>query len=158
MTDSAKVESFAVRQRRASQRQEWTEQTKLAGLLAKYLDPACTFWTALENKPISRVSGVFQKRRGVRSGLPDVYVLYRGKSIFLELKSRRGVASKAQKQIRLEMQPAGAVWLMTRSARAALMACRRRRTWRRSDGRRGGGLHGDDGSCSKRTARERPLS
>jgi len=122
MTDSAKVESFAVRQRRASQRQEWTEQTKLAGLLAKYLDPACTFWTALENKPISRVSGVFQKRRGVRSGLPDVYVLYRGKSIFLELKSRRGVASKAQKQIRLEMQPAGAVWLMTRSARAALMA------------------------------------
>jgi hypothetical protein len=121
MTDSVKVESFAVRQRRASQRQEWTEQTKLAGLLPKYL-PAGTFWTALENKPISRVSGVFQKKRGVRSGVPDVFVLYRGKSIFLELKSRRGVASKAQKQIRLEMLPAGAVWWMARSARAALMA------------------------------------
>jgi hypothetical protein len=59
------------------------------------------------------LSGIFQKRRGVRSGLPDVQVIWRGKPIFIELKSRAGVASKAQKQIRLEM---------ARSARAALMA------------------------------------
>jgi hypothetical protein len=38
------------------------------------------------------------------------------------LKSRRGLASKAQKQLRLEMLPAGAVWWMARSARAAMTA------------------------------------
>jgi hypothetical protein len=68
------------------------------------------------------ISGIFQKRRGVRSGLPDVLVVFSGKPIFLELKSRRGLASKAQKQLRLEMLPAGAVWWMARSARAAMMA------------------------------------
>jgi len=80
MTESAAVESFAVQRRRESRREEWTEQTKLAGMLAKYLDPAFTFRTSLENKPLSRVSGLFQKRRGgVRSGLADVLVISRGK-------------------------------------------------------------------------------
>src|SRR5262249_18857528 len=39
--------------------------------------------------------------------------------VFIELKSRRGVASKVQKQIRLEMLPTGAKWWMARSARGA---------------------------------------
>src|SRR5215475_3037390 len=107
MTDNDATESLAVQRRRESRRQEWTDQTSLAAKLQKYLDPADTFWTSLENKPISRVSGLFQKRRGVRSGLPDVLVIWRGKPIFIELKSRAGVASKAQKQVRLEMLPAG---------------------------------------------------
>ena len=81
--------SFAAQRRRESRRQEWTEQTKLAGMLDKYLDPTDTFWTSLENKPISRLSGIFQKKRGVRSGLPDELVIWRGKPIFIELKSRR---------------------------------------------------------------------
>jgi hypothetical protein len=122
MPESATSESFAVQRRRASRREEWTEQTKLAGMLAKYLDPACTFWTSLENKPLSRLGGLFQKRRGVRSGLPDVLVLYRGRPIFVELKSRAGVATKAQKQVRVELLPAGASWWMARSARAAMVA------------------------------------
>jgi hypothetical protein len=95
MTDAP---SFAAQRRRESQRQEWTEQTRLAEMLDEYLDPVDTFWTSLENKPLSRLSGIFQKRRGVRSGLPDVLVLWRGKPIFVELKSRAGVASKAQKK------------------------------------------------------------
>ena len=114
--------SFAAQRRRESRRQEWTEQTKLAGMLDKYLDPTDTFWTSLENKPISRLSGIFQKKRGVRSGLPDELVIWRGKPIFIELKSRAGVASKAQKQIRAKLKPAGADWWLARSARAALMA------------------------------------
>jgi hypothetical protein len=135
MTDSARAESLAVRRRRESRRQEWAEQTKLAEMLDKYLNPADTFWTSLENKPISLLSGLFQKRRGVRSGIPDVLVIWRGKPIFVELKSRAGVASKAQKRLRLEMLPAGTDWWMARSARAALMALHLsgvvfRRTWK----------------------------
>jgi hypothetical protein len=114
--------SFAALRRRESRRQEWTEQIKLAEMLHKYLTAADTFWTSLENKPISRLSGLFQKRRGVRSGLPDVLVIWRGRPIFVELKSRAGVASKVQKRVRSEMLPAGADWWLARSARAALMA------------------------------------
>lgn len=65
---------------------------------------------------------MFQKRRGVRSGLPDVHVLYRGKSIYVEMKSHRGLASPTQKQVREELLRSGADWWMARSARAALMA------------------------------------
>jgi hypothetical protein len=126
MLEIAASETLAVRRRRESRREEWNEHTKLAVLLERYLHPSCTFWTSLENKPLTMLSGIFQKRRGVRSGLPDVLIVYRHTTgtivIFLELKSRRGLASKVQKQLRLEMLPAGAVWWMARSARAGLMA------------------------------------
>jgi hypothetical protein len=138
MTDNKAAESFAAQRRRESRREEWNEQTKLAALLAEYLDPTCTFWTALENKPRSPMSGVFQRRRGVRSGLPDVVVIQQQPErllvVFCEVKSRAGSASKAQKQVRAELLPAGAEWWMARSARAALVALHRsgvvfRRPW-----------------------------
>jgi hypothetical protein len=110
-----------VQRRRNSRREEWREQMKLSVLLDKYL-PDSIFWTSLECKPISRISGIFQKKRGVRSGLPDLFVLDGGRPIFVELKSRAGVATKSQKQVRVELLPAGATWWMARSARAAMMA------------------------------------
>src|SRR6476659_3743922 len=91
MTDNEAAGSFSAQRRRESRREEWSEQTKLARLLTKYLDPTCTFWTSLENKPLSQLSGTFQKRRGVRSGLPDVLVIFCQKPIFVELKSRAGI-------------------------------------------------------------------
>jgi hypothetical protein len=97
---------------------------KLAQLLAKYLEPATTFWTSLENKPSSRLNGVLQKKRGVRSGLPDTMVIFRQRPVFVEVKSRAGIASKAQKKIRAELVAAGAAWWLVRSARSALMALR----------------------------------
>src|SRR5215468_2702222 len=91
-----------------SRREERDEQIKLAGLLARYLDPCCTFWTSLENKPISAVSGMIRSGAACAAGLPDVLVLYRREPsprcptrvVFVELKSRRGIATTAQKQIR----------------------------------------------------------
>jgi hypothetical protein len=112
--------------RRKGRREEWTEQTKFAKMLASYLDPGCTCWTALENRPLSWLSGFLQKRRGVKSGVPDVVVIQwqsgRLLVVFIELKSRRGVASKSQKQFRLEVLAAGGSWWMARSARAAMTA------------------------------------
>jgi sulfur carrier protein ThiS len=64
MTDGRATASLAVQRRREGRREEWNEQTKLAALLREYLDPARTYWTALENKPLSQMSGVFQRRRG----------------------------------------------------------------------------------------------
>jgi hypothetical protein len=124
--------------RRKGRCEEWTEQTKLARMLASYLDRGRTCWTALENKPFSLLSGIFQQRRGVKSGVPDVEVIQRQPGrllvVFVELKSRAGVASKTQKQFRLEVLAAGAEWWMARSARAAMTALYRsgvafRRPW-----------------------------
>jgi hypothetical protein len=113
---------LAIARRHEARREEWNEHINFAEMLERYRDPTCTFWTSLENKPLSPLSGVFQKKRGVKSGLPDVLVISNGKTVFVELKSRRGVASKVQKERRLEMLPAGADWWMARSARAAMMA------------------------------------
>jgi hypothetical protein len=125
----------AQRQRRKYRREEWAAQTTLARLLTKYLDPSTTFWTAVENQPRSLLSGLLQRRRGVRSGLPDTMIVYRQRSIFIEMKSRAGIASKAQKRVRAELVAAGAQWWMARSAVAALVALHRsgvefRRPWK----------------------------
>jgi hypothetical protein len=139
VTDEA-AKSFAQQRRRECQRQEWREQTRLAEFLDELIDPATTFWTSLENKPLSMLSGIFQKQRGVRSGMPDVLVFFRDvagnvRIVFVELKSRSGTVSKAQRETRLAMLPAGAVWYMARSAVAALQALHLagvvfRRPWR----------------------------
>ena len=126
---------FARRQRRKHRRQEWAEQTRLAQLLMKYLDPATTFWTALENKPRSLLSGLLQKKRGVRSGLPDMMIIFRQQPVFIEVKSISGRATRAQKQVREELLAVGCRWWMVRSARAALVALRLsgvefRRSWK----------------------------
>jgi hypothetical protein len=126
MSDRRPIASLAVQRQRESRREEFAEQVRLAEMLAAYLDPTCTYWTSLENKPRSAVSGALQRRRGVKPGLADVLVIFRQQSgsvlvVFVELKSRRGVASKAQKQARAEILPAGALWTMARSARAAMV-------------------------------------
>ncbi len=95
-------------------------------MLASSLDRGCTCWSSLENKPRSRLSGMIQQRRGVKSGVPDVFVIQRQAGArlvaFVELKSRAGLASPTQKQFRLEVLAAGAQWWMARSANAAMMA------------------------------------
>jgi hypothetical protein len=59
--------------------------------------------------------------------LPDLMFipLAAQKPTFLELKSKGGHASNAQKQIRAELVPVGCQWWMARSVPAALEALRR---------------------------------
>src|SRR3984885_11711064 len=121
--------------RRKSRREEWGAQTALAEMLPRYIDPQTVFWRSIENRPRSWLSGLLQKRRGVRSGLPDLMFISAPKVIFIELKSRSGRASRAQRRTRHELLVAGCEWFMARSARAALTALHRsgvpfRRPWR----------------------------
>lgn len=82
---------------------------KLVELLARYLDPATVFWTSLENRPSSLLNGLLQKKRGVRSGLPDVMVIACPRLVvFVELKSVSGIASKAQKKSAASFCPSAA--------------------------------------------------
>jgi hypothetical protein len=54
--------------------------------------------------------------------VPDVLVWYRGKSITIELKSRRGQCSPSQRATREALLRAGAQWWVCRSADAAMWA------------------------------------
>ena len=127
-------EGAAKRGRRQARREEWGTQTRLAALLQHYLDPSTAFWSALENQPRTRLAGILQRRRGTRAGLPDLIVICGRPPVFVEVKSRAGIASKAQKQVRQELVAVGCHWWMARSARAALAALHRsgvpfRRQW-----------------------------
>lgn len=117
---------------------ERDEHIKLAVVLNRYLDPTHTFWTSIENRPISAISGKYQKMTGARAGIPDVLVLHRGSNgisvVFIELKSRSGEFTMSQLKVREELLAAGARWIAVRSWRGALVALARagipfRRKW-----------------------------
>jgi hypothetical protein len=99
-----------------ARREEWQEQKKLARLLDKWMDPACTFWTATDPVAPSALSGAIRKQRGVKLGVPDVLVWYRGQSITIELKSQRGRCSPSQPAVREALLRAGAQRWVARSA------------------------------------------
>jgi hypothetical protein len=115
-------ESLAVVRRRFARREEWTTQARVVELLKRHLPAGC-FSTALENAPRSRLAGLLTKLRGTRPCLPDVWVIWLGESVFVELKSRGGIASKVQRQIRDELLAAGVkFWWLARTPRACLLA------------------------------------
>jgi hypothetical protein len=123
MTDNEAAGSFAAQRRRESRRHEWRQHELLAEMMARHIDPKTTFWSSLENLPRNRLSALFMKRRNVRSGLPDLMVISRGKpTIFVELKGPAGALSKVQKAVRLELLQAGASYYWARTARAAMTA------------------------------------
>jgi hypothetical protein len=60
---------------------------------------------------------------GTRAGLPDLLIIWRGEIVFIELKSRRGIASKVQRQVHDELLAAGVKWWwLAGTPRACLLA------------------------------------
>jgi hypothetical protein len=105
---------------------EADQQRILAELLTRLIVPGTCFWTAIENKPRSAISGVYQKLAGVRSGFPDLIFLRADRPpIFIEMKSPVGRLGKPQRQIRSELVAQGCKWFLCRSASSALVALRR---------------------------------
>jgi hypothetical protein len=117
--------SLPVQRRKQARQWERDIQIELAVRLSRLLDPACVFWTSIDNQPWSKVAGIKRKLRGCRAGTPDVLILYKGKLIFLELKSRVGKVSEAQRDVRLQILRAGGMWWLVRSVRAGLTALHR---------------------------------
>jgi hypothetical protein len=108
--------------KRPLHREEWSEQSKLAVLLDRWLDPTCSDWTATDGVAASANSGRARKLRGIKPGTPDVIVWYCGRTITLELKSRHGVCSTSQREKRERLLCAGVEWWECRSANAAMCA------------------------------------
>lgn len=99
---------------------EWQEQAKLATLLAKLLDPAYIFWTAVDNTPWSLPDGIRRKSRGIKRGVPDVLLWFDGRTVAIEMKSQTGKLSREQREVRDAMQRVGIAWHLCRSAQEAL--------------------------------------
>jgi VRR-NUC domain len=116
---------------RAQHRSRWRhyeahQQRKLAELLRRLIVPGTVHWTAIENKPRTAISGMYQKLAGVRSGFPDMLFLRKDKpAILIEMKSPAGTLSKAQREIRSELLAQGCRWFLCRSALGALAALHR---------------------------------
>jgi VRR-NUC domain-containing protein len=116
----------APKPKRRVRREEYLTQKALAELLDKYVDTSRCFWTSLENRPISWLSGHLQRLRGCKSGLPDVMAIpLHLRPVFLEVKSKSGRLSKSQKEIRDHLVAMGCGWFMARSVRAAMVALKR---------------------------------
>jgi hypothetical protein len=75
VTNSAKVASFAARRRRESRREEYIEQTKLAELLAKHLDPRTTLWSGAGEQTAFRHKRHVTEETGRPKGL-RIFSLY----------------------------------------------------------------------------------
>jgi len=85
---------------------EWREQIKLKSLLDTWL-PDDAFWTSIDTIARSQVAAAMRKRRGVRAGLCDVIVWYRGRTYCIELKGPYGQCRPAQRLVREQMLRAG---------------------------------------------------
>ena len=81
------------------------------------------FWTHVPNggKRDAR-TGAMLKRQGVRPGVPDIYLLYAGRSFFIELKSDNGRLSSAQYQCLREIDDAGGYYCVAYGLDEALDA------------------------------------
>ncbi len=59
-------------------------------------------------------AGIF-KAMGAKAGVPDIYILHRGRSYFIELKPKGRYASQAQKDTMRDLKIAGAECALARS-------------------------------------------
>jgi hypothetical protein len=108
-----------------ARREEWLAQVELSCLLDKWIDPVSTFVTAVDNVASSAMAGLMRRRRGVKAGLPDTWVVHHGKLVGIEMKSRSGRCTPSQRAVREALLRAGADWWECRSAHAAMWALRK---------------------------------
>lgn len=86
----------------------------VADLLCRAL-PRDAVWSTISHENTSAKHGAMLERKGVKPGLPDIMILYRGAFVGVELKSARGVPSLVQVQMGLAIEKAGGRWFIARS-------------------------------------------
>lgn len=78
--------------------------------------PAGPYWTAVNPVPgKTKVAAAISKALGMKPGVPDLVLCWRGRFIGIELKAAKGRLSKAQDAAISELQLAGGAVLVVRS-------------------------------------------
>jgi hypothetical protein len=86
-------------------------ENQIQRAIAKYLDtvlPVDAFWTAINPMPgKSIVAAANSKAMGMKAGVPDILIVFRSDSIWIEVKKEGGYLSKTQKLVHSDIQDAG---------------------------------------------------
>lgn len=78
--------------------------------------PDDVWWSTIEHRNAKDArEGAMRKARGVKPGVPDILLCYGGALYCIEMKTRTGTLSPAQKDRRIELKRAGAHWAICRS-------------------------------------------
>lgn len=101
---------------------EYALQRTVAQFLPLAL-PFDAFFTAIDiGTAGSPRAGAARKARGVKAGLPDVLIVWRGVTLWIEIKVAASL-SPAQKTIREELRRNGHFWELARSLDDVRFAC-----------------------------------
>ena len=101
---------------------EWTFQKAAAEYLAIAL-PSDAFWTAIDHAAkMSPVAGRMRKLRGVKAGIADIMIVWRGITLWIELKTGSAL-SASQKDFRDDVIRNGHAWALARSLDDIEFAC-----------------------------------
>lgn len=101
---------------------EWRDHRAYAVFLSKALPPEA-YWTSIDvGRSKSAHEGQLRKARGVRAGIPDVLIAYRGTTLWLEIKAATYL-SEPQKLTRDALIANGHHWALVRSPEDVEAAC-----------------------------------
>src|SRR6516162_6524336 len=104
-----------------ARREEWLMQVEVARLFGTWL-PADCYWTSTDATTTSPTTARMRRLRGCKAGAPDIWILYCGRLITIELKSKGGRCTPSQRAAREALLRAGADWFECRSANAVMHA------------------------------------
>jgi hypothetical protein len=101
---------------------EWSLQRTVAVFLSKALPPEAYFTSIDMGRSRSANEGQLRKLRGVKSGVPDVLIVYNGITLWCELKVEASL-SEPQKLTRDALRANGHLWALARSPEDVEAAC-----------------------------------
>jgi hypothetical protein len=104
-----------------ARREEWLLQCEVARLFGTWL-PADCYWTSTDATTTSPKTAKMRRLRGCKAGAPDIWILYCGRLITIELKSKSGRCTPSQRAAREALLRAGADWVECRSVSAVMQA------------------------------------
>ena len=95
-------------------RPEQRFQQSVAAYLDRVLPPG-VFWTAVGHGGGGHGRGAILNSMGLRPGCPDLFVLYQGRFLSIELKSPKGRVSAAQERCAHLLINSGGYWTEART-------------------------------------------
>ena len=99
---------------------EYIFHCHVADALDKILDPELTCWSSIENSnhtggTSGKIKQSKDKRKGVKAGVPDVFILYSGTCLWIELKAGYNGTSEPQDLFHKKIRKAGSIVVVVRT-------------------------------------------